>query len=119
MPVYELIEDIVFPPVHLAHPSGLLAVGGDLSPARLLAAYRSGIFPWYADGEPILWWSPDPRFVLFPGELHVSGTLKALLRKKTFTITFDRASPSSSRPAAGPVPAGKTPGSRRPCGRLT
>ncbi len=68
-----------------------MAVGGDLSPERLLAAYREGIFPWYVDGEPILWWSPDPRFVLFPTELHVSRSMRQFLKKGTVRITFDRA----------------------------
>jgi leucyl/phenylalanyl-tRNA--protein transferase len=71
--------------------SGLLAVGGDLSPERLLAAYREGIFPWYGDGEPILWWSPDPRFVLFPDELRVSRSMRQFLKKGFVRITFDQA----------------------------
>ena len=91
MPVYRLPDAVRFPPVDHAEKSGLLAVGGDLSPERLLAAYREGIFPWYADGEPILWWSPDPRFVLFPAELHVSRSMKQFLKKGTVRITFDRA----------------------------
>ncbi len=71
--------------------SGLLAVGGDLSPERLLAAYREGIFPWYAEGEPILWWSPDPRFVLLPDELRVSRSMRQFLKKGLVRITFDQA----------------------------
>lgn len=90
MPIFELNDKIVFPPVRLADPSGILAVGGDLSPERLLHAYRSGIFPWYSDGEPIIWWSPDPRFVLFPDELYVSKTMRQVLRRKIFDITLDR-----------------------------
>jgi leucyl/phenylalanyl-tRNA--protein transferase len=70
--------------------SGLLAVGGDLSPERLLAAYREGIFPWYAEGEPILWWSPDPRFVLLPNELRVSRSMGQFLKKGLVRITFDQ-----------------------------
>lgn len=66
-----------------------MAVGGDLSPERLVAAYRKGIFPWYSEGEPILWWSPDPRMVLFPDEMHVSKSLKKVIRKGTFRISFD------------------------------
>jgi leucyl/phenylalanyl-tRNA--protein transferase len=89
MPVYQLPDEIVFPPVEYAMESGLLAIGGDLSPARLLAAYREGIFPWYSSGEPILWWSPDPRFVLFPHELHVSRSMRRLLKKGSFRISFD------------------------------
>jgi leucyl/phenylalanyl-tRNA---protein transferase len=91
MPVYRLPEAVVFPPVDRAAKSGLLAVGGDLSPERLLAAYREGIFPWYGDGEPILWWSPDPRFVLFPNELRVSRSMRQFLKKRIVRITFDRA----------------------------
>ncbi|HOD28064.1 MAG TPA: leucyl/phenylalanyl-tRNA--protein transferase [Syntrophales bacterium] len=94
MPVFALTEDILFPPAHLADRSGLVAVGGDLSPARLLAAYRQGIFPWYGEGDPLLWWSPHPRFVLTPRELHISGSLRALLRKNAFAVTFDRDFPA-------------------------
>ncbi len=93
MPVYRLPEAILFPPVDHAEKSGLLAVGGDLSPERLLAAYREGIFPWYGDGEPILWWSPDPRFVLFPDELRISRSMRQFLKKGLVRITFDRAFP--------------------------
>jgi leucyl/phenylalanyl-tRNA--protein transferase len=75
MPVYRLPDRTEFPPVEHAVKGGLLAVGGDLSPERLLAAYREGIFPWYSEGEPLLWWSPDPRFVLFPEELRVSRSM--------------------------------------------
>jgi len=93
MPVYRLPEAILFPPVDHAEKSGLLAVGGDLSPERLLAAYREGIFPWYGDGEPILWWSPDPRFVLFPDELRISRSMRQFLKKGLVRITVDRAFP--------------------------
>ena len=89
MPVYRLPDQPVFPPVERAVKSGLLAVGGDLSPERLLAAYREGIFPWYSEGEPLLWWSPDPRFVLFPEELRVSRSMRQFLKKQPFRITFD------------------------------
>lgn len=91
MPVYRLPDQPVFPPVERAVKSGLLAVGGDLSPERLLAAYREGIFPWYSKGEPLLWWSPNPRFVLFPQELRVSRSMRQFLRKQLFRITFDQA----------------------------
>ncbi len=91
MPVFLLSENIAFPPAHLATPEGLLAVGGDLSQERLLTAYRMGIFPWYSGDEPILWWSPDPRLVLYPNELHVSRTLSRVLKKNRFTITMDHA----------------------------
>ncbi|NIR32466.1 MAG: leucyl/phenylalanyl-tRNA--protein transferase [Gammaproteobacteria bacterium] len=82
-----------FPPVECAlrDPDGLLAAGGSLSPQRLLDAYRGGIFPWYTQGQPILWWSPDPRAVLFPGELRVSHSLRKTLRKRTFRVTADTA----------------------------
>jgi leucyl/phenylalanyl-tRNA---protein transferase len=82
-----------FPPVSdaLDEPDGLLCVGGDLSPARLLAAYRRGIFPWYSEGQPILWWSPDPRSVLFPGELRVTRSLAKTIRNRGYTVTYDRA----------------------------
>jgi leucyl/phenylalanyl-tRNA--protein transferase len=91
MPDYRLPDEPIFPSVERATKSGLLAVGGDLSPGRLLAAYREGIFPWYSEGEPLLWWSPDPRFVLFPEELRVSRSMRQLLKKQPFRITFDRA----------------------------
>jgi leucyl/phenylalanyl-tRNA--protein transferase len=91
MIVYRLPEAVVFPPVEHAVKSGLLAVGGDLSAERLLAAYREGIFPWYGDGEPILWWSPDPRFILFPEELRVSRSMRQFLKKGVVGVTFDQA----------------------------
>ena len=82
-------EDLRFPPVELASPEGLLAVGGDLRAERLLAAYRHGIFPWYSKGQPILWWSPDPRAVLFPPELKISRSLHKTLHSEKFTVTLD------------------------------
>lgn len=88
MSVFRLNKQLIFPPVQLSEPDGLLAVGGDLSVDRLLLAYRSGIFPWY-DEPPILWWSPDPRFVLFPDELKVSASMKQVLRKQMFRISFN------------------------------
>jgi leucyl/phenylalanyl-tRNA--protein transferase len=91
MPVYQLSEDLVFPSPHLASKEGLLAIGGDLSPQRLLLAYGNGIFPWYSEGEPILWWSPDPRLVLYPAELKVSRSLKKVIKQDVFTATLDRA----------------------------
>ena len=91
MPVYQLSEDIVFPPPYLASKSGLLAIGGDLSRKRLLLAYSMGIFPWYSTGEPILWWSPDPRLVLYPDEFKVSRSLKKVIKKGAFRVTMDRA----------------------------
>ena len=89
MPVFLLTDDLVFPPPHLASEEGLLAVGGDLSVKRLLLAYRQGIFPWYSSGEPLLWWSPDPRFVLYPQALKVSKSMKQVFKKQQFSITFD------------------------------
>ncbi len=80
-----------FPPIEsaLTDPNGLLAVGGDLSPDRLLQAYRQGIFPWFSDDQPILWWSPDPRAVAYPSEIKISRSLKKTLRKNLFQIKFD------------------------------
>lgn len=82
-----------FPPVELAlrEPDGLLALGGDLSPQRLLNAYAHSIFPWYSDGQPILWWSPDPRLVLLPENLHIGRSLRKTLRKQPFRLTLDTA----------------------------
>jgi leucyl/phenylalanyl-tRNA---protein transferase len=90
MPIFRLVEDMVFPPPDYADPSGLIAVGGDLSSERLLEAYRVGIFPWYSDDQPILWWSPDPRFVLELDEFKISRSLQKTLRRKIFQVTFDR-----------------------------
>jgi leucyl/phenylalanyl-tRNA--protein transferase len=90
MPLFVLDKELSFPPVHLAEPDGLLAMGGDLSTERLLLAYRNGIFPWY-EGEHILWWSPDPRFVLFPDELKISKSIKPLLNRNEFSFTTDQA----------------------------
>src|SRR6187200_3116018 len=87
--VFVIDKQLSFPPDHLAEPDGLLAMGGDLSPERLLLAYRMGIFPWY-EGEHVLWWSPDPRFVLYPMELKVSKTTRALLSKKDFEFTTNK-----------------------------
>lgn len=86
-----LDHNLWFPPYSESDEDGLLAIGGDLSIARLLFAYRKGIFPWYEEGQPILWWSPDPRMVLFPAQFKVSKSLKQLLRKEEFTITFNQA----------------------------
>ncbi|MFP4039420.1 MAG: leucyl/phenylalanyl-tRNA--protein transferase [Desulfosudaceae bacterium] len=80
-----------FPSPRLAETDGLLAVGGDLRPERLLRAYSAGIFPWFSEGDPILWWSPDPRLILYPGELEVSRRLRRVLRQGIFEITINRA----------------------------
>lgn len=101
MPVFALSEALRFPPPHLATPEGLLAVGGDLSRERLLLAYRMGIFPWYSDGEPILWWSPDPRLVLYPREFHISRSLARMFRRGDFAVTMDEAFEAVIRECAG------------------
>lgn len=89
--MYILTEELIFPPVTEATPEGFLAFGGDLSPERLLLAYKSGIFPWFSEDEPIIWWSPDPRMVLFPDDLKVSKSMKQVLRKNTFKVTYNQA----------------------------
>ena len=91
MPVFKLHRQIWFPPPEMAEPDGLLAVGGDLSPERILAAYRQGIFPWYGEGNPILWWSPAPRLVLFPEAFHLSRRLARIIRQNIFTVRADTA----------------------------
>lgn len=92
MTVFLLGQDPeAFPPPERAERSGLLAIGGDLTPARLLAGYRRGIFPWYSEGQPILWHSPDPRFVLLPGHLHAPRSLEKVLRRKTYQLRADSA----------------------------
>ena len=88
MPIFRLVDEPIFPRPDYADPSGLLAVGGDLSSERLLEAYRLGIFPWYSDDQPILWWSPDPRFVLQLEEFHISRSLRKTLRKGIFRVTI-------------------------------
>lgn len=87
---YFVNEKLYFPPVDNADEHGILAIGGDLSPERLLLAYRSGIFPWFNEDDPIIWWSPDPRFVMFPDQLKVSKSMHQLLKKQAFQITFDQ-----------------------------
>ncbi len=89
MAIYQLPDEPIFPHPDEASDDGLLGIGGDLSPRRLVAAYASGIFPWYNDGDPILWWSPDPRMVLFPEKFKVSKSLRQTLRKKPFQIRID------------------------------
>lgn len=88
MALIALDKELRFPPVELADEDGLLAIGGDLSRERLLFAYRNGIFPWY-ENKYILWWCPDPRFVLFPGELKISSSMKQLLKKKSFDFSIN------------------------------
>jgi leucyl/phenylalanyl-tRNA--protein transferase len=88
----------------LVEPNGLLAIGGDLAPERLLCAYRQGIFPWYSEGQPILWWSPDPRVVLFPPRLKISKSLRKLLKRSPFEVTLDRAFAAVIERCAAPRP---------------
>jgi leucyl/phenylalanyl-tRNA---protein transferase len=90
MPVFHLLQDPVFPDPEHAEPVGLLAVGGDLTPQRLVAAYSKGIFPWYTSETPILWWSPDPRPIILPHELHVSRSLRRTINSGRFTVSLDR-----------------------------
>lgn len=89
--MYILSEHIIFPEQSEADEDGLLAIGGDLSPERLIHAYNHGIFPWFNEDEPILWWSPDPRMVLFPRELRISKSMKTILKRQEFKITFNKA----------------------------
>ena len=91
MPIFQLTDDIIFPAPEFAEPDGLLAIGGDLSAPRLITAYRQGIFPWYSEGEPILWWSPAPRLVLFPEQFHLPRRLARTIRKQVFEVTADTA----------------------------
>jgi len=91
MPVFRLPEEIIFPPSHLADETGLLAVGGDLSPERLIEAYRNGIFPWYSEGDPLLWWFTNPRLVLFPDEFRIPRRLQRYARKSDVRIRYDTA----------------------------
>lgn len=93
MPIYQLdpLETSLFPPPHLAEDDGPSAVGGDLSPARLLAAYRQGFFPWYGPRSPIMWWNPNPRFVLYPEKLKVSKSMRPYFNQKKYRATFDQA----------------------------
>jgi leucyl/phenylalanyl-tRNA--protein transferase len=99
-----LLQGTPFPPVEqaLRNPNGLLAAGGDLSPARLLEAYRHGIFPWFNADEPILWWSPDPRMVLFPQEFKVSRSLRKTLRNRQYEVRADTAFEQVMRACAAP-----------------
>lgn len=90
MPVFELTSRISFPPPEFAESSGLLAIGGGLEPDRILAAYQKGIFPWFDNFSPYLWWSPDPRMVLFTKNLHISKSLKKSIKKHKFSVSFDK-----------------------------
>ncbi|MEL7310689.1 MAG: leucyl/phenylalanyl-tRNA--protein transferase [Pseudomonadota bacterium] len=97
-------EGVAFPPIQqaLRDPNGLLAAGGDLSPARLLAAYRIGVFPWFSEGQPILWWCPDPRTVLPPERFHLSRSLRRSIRRNAWTVTMNRAFDDVVRGCAEP-----------------
>ncbi len=88
--MYRLTQDLYFPPVQEANEDGILAIGGDLSPERLILAYKSGIFPWFNDDEPIIWWSPNPRMVLFPDELVISKSMRNILNRNIFRVTFNQ-----------------------------
>jgi len=90
MSYYFLGDELYFPPVTRASSEGVVAIGGDLSEERLLLAYQSGIFPWFSDGEPIIWWSPDPRFVLYPSKIKIAKSMQQLFRKGAFDVTFDK-----------------------------
>jgi len=89
--MYFLSRELYFPPVYRASPEGIVAIGGDLSPERLMLAYHSGIFPWFEDDEPILWWSPPERMVLFFDELKISKSMRNVLNRNVFTVTFNTA----------------------------
>lgn len=89
--MYFLSKELYFPPAEYASPEGILAIGGDLSPERLLLAYRNGIFPWFEDDEPILWWCPPERMVLFLDELKVSKSMRNILNRDMFRVTWDTA----------------------------
>lgn len=105
MPLFQLDADIVaFPPAHFAldDPNGLLAIGGDLKPARLLEAYRNGIFPWFDASQPILWWSPDPRSVLYPAQIHRSRSFKKLLARCPYSVSCNQAFKAVIDGCAGP-----------------
>ena len=91
MAVFRIPDEHLFPNPRLADPSGLLGVGGDLNPGRILLAYRMGIFPWFSTGQPILWWSPDPRMVVEPSTLHVPRSLAKRIRRRDFRVTLDQA----------------------------
>ncbi|MDL2286311.1 leucyl/phenylalanyl-tRNA--protein transferase [Desulfococcaceae bacterium OttesenSCG-928-F15] len=101
MPLFQLSSRISFPPPEFAEKNGLLALGGDLGRERLLLAYASGIFPWYDEGEPVLWWSPDPRFVLFPKKIHVAKSLAKFMKKDPFHLSMDRDFPGVISACAG------------------
>ncbi len=91
MTIFRLPDECIFPPPELADDNGLIAVDGDLSEQRILTAYSMGIFPWYSEGDPILWWSPDPRLVLFPHDFKIARSLRQTMNRNQFTVTLDNA----------------------------
>jgi leucyl/phenylalanyl-tRNA--protein transferase len=88
--MYLLGSEYDFPPIELANPHGIIAIGGDLNPIRLINAYKNGIFPWYSEGEPIMWYSPDPRMVLKPSEVYISKSMRKILNEGKFNVTFNQ-----------------------------
>lgn len=89
MPIFRLNDDLIFPHPSLAEEDGLLAIEGDLSTQRIMIAYCNGIFPWFSEGEPILWWSPDPRFIIYPKDVRISHSMKKLLKNNVYRISFN------------------------------
>ena len=102
MPLFRLSKRLDFPPAWLARSDGLLCIGGDLSPQRLLLAYENGIFPWFSKDEPLLWWSPDPRLVLLPKDIKISKSLNKKIKKNIYSITVDTAFEQTIRSCAKP-----------------
>ncbi len=106
--MYHLSEELRFPSPHLATKEGIVAVGGDLKPERVLMAYKSGIFPWFEQDDFLIWWSPDPRMVLFPDQLKISKSMRALMRKHPYEITFNKAFGEVVKACAGVKRFGQT-----------
>ena len=102
MPLFRLSKSLDFPPAWLARSDGLLCIGGDLSPKRLLLAYKNGIFPWFSKNEPILWWSPDPRLILFPKKIKILKKIKKKINKNIYSITVNKAFEQTIRSCAKP-----------------
>jgi len=102
MPLFRLSKRLDFPPAWLARSDGLLCIGGDLTPERLLLAYENGIFPWFSKDEPILWWSPDPRLILFPKNIRISKSLNKKIKKNIYSVTMDKAFEKTIRSCAKP-----------------
>jgi leucyl/phenylalanyl-tRNA--protein transferase len=108
MPVFRLSQDLVFPPPELSRSDGLLCVGGDLSVERLILAYKNGIFPWFSEQDPVLWWSPDPRLVIFPDHIHISKSLKKKIKTTRFVIRVNTAFEKTITACAQPRDAKKS-----------